>query len=123
MKNLLDNKFISGLLLVFVSVYASLIAPNLPKPINNLLDTIVGRIVILFLIGFASSNNVELSLIIAILYVITLQYLNKENFKEHSKKVKKSKKSKQLSGGKWVDAKIQLKVHKHKFKNEHSHNK
>ena len=57
------------------------IAPKLPKRVFNVLNSVLGRIIMVFLIGFMSSNNIQLSLIIATLYVITLTYLNKENFR------------------------------------------
>ena len=92
---MLDNKNVSTIITLCLALYAGLAAPALPNEIILFFDTVLGRILLVFLIGFTASKNIEVALMVAVAFVVTLHVLNQrsieqyqsfkylENFKDH----------------------------------------
>ena len=87
--NVLNNKTFSVIISLLLVLYAGLAAPALPNQVILFFDTAVGKVLFLFLIGFVASRNVQVALMVAVAYVITLhianqrateQYLNYRTF-------------------------------------------
>lgn len=72
-----DNDYVSGFLIVFMIVYASMIAPKLPLSVAKLFDYTWFKLLLLFLIAFISKKNPKVALFSAIALVITIIVLNK----------------------------------------------
>ena len=70
---ILDNKYIAGVLKLFLILYASIIAPSLPPAIEMFLMNPAVRVSAIFLIVFLSNKDIELSLLIAIGLILSLQ--------------------------------------------------
>lgn len=79
-KSLLDNQYVSGTLIVFLIVYASMIAPKLPERILKLFDHILVKLVMLFLIVYLMKKNVTVALVASIALVVTVIALDNLNF-------------------------------------------
>lgn len=101
--SLFNNKTFTTVVSLTLALYAGLAAPALPDSIVYFFDSIVGKLLFLFLIGFVASRNVQVALMIALAFLITLYVANKratekflnygyiENFydSEHSEHLKK----------------------------------
>ena len=95
MNNILNNNFVIGFVSLFLTLYATLIAPKLPNNVIQFFDTIIGKLFFLFLIAFFSSKNIQISIMIALAYTITLHIANKNNTEEYIDFVKNYNKSKE----------------------------
>ena len=86
-KNLLDNDYVKGFIVIFVILYAGIIAPPLPNIIKKIFDNVLGKIVILSLIAYYVSDfydkNNRISIGIAILLTILYLFLSNVSLTEN----------------------------------------
>ena len=75
-KYLLDQKYINTAVYLFLILYAGLAAPKLPSYISKLFNNAVFRVIILFLIAYLASKDVEAAILVSVGLVITLMTLN-----------------------------------------------
>ena len=75
--SLFDNKTFTTVVSLTLALYAGLAAPALPDSIIYFFDTIVCKLLFLFLIGFVASRNVQVALMIALAFLVTLYVANK----------------------------------------------
>jgi hypothetical protein len=83
-KMLLDNKTLTIVLSMLIVLYSALAAPALPNNVILFFDTWYGKLLFMFLIAFVASHNVQVALVIAILFLILLNMATKlevEKFK------------------------------------------
>lgn len=81
--NTLNNKTFSVVVSLILVLYAGLAAPALPNQVIQFFDTMLGKVLFLFLIGFVASRNVQVALMVAVAYVVTLHIATQrstENF-------------------------------------------
>lgn len=71
------NKTFSTVISLILALYAGLAAPALPNSVILFFDTWFGKILFMFLIGYVASRNVQVALMIAVAFVITLHIANK----------------------------------------------
>lgn len=85
MANLLDNEFIAVVVALFVVLYAlNLGKMKLPDYIKNLFNNTLFRIVFLsLLLVYRFDNAPHVALTVALVFVLTLDYLNTEQVKEN----------------------------------------
>lgn len=76
------NQYISAALTIFLIVYASMAAPQLPEYIARLFDNMWFKLLILFLIAYSAQRNPTIAIIAAIGLMVTLQVLNRYKFNE-----------------------------------------
>lgn len=74
--NLVNNNYVASILILFITLYSSYVAPVLPDRILNLFNTNFSKIILCFLIAYTASRNIRISLIISILFIITIHYAN-----------------------------------------------
>lgn len=97
----LNNEYLIGVLVIFCVIYASQYRPNLPNWIVKLFKNDIFRVVylsLLLMIPFEKSPHV--ALIVALVFVITLHYINsQENYENFNllESYKNSSKSNQSS--------------------------
>lgn len=72
----------STILTIFLALYAALLGPELPKSIKNLFNNTIFRIIVLFLVVYKGNKDPRLSIMIAIAFVLTLDYLHVMDTKE-----------------------------------------
>jgi hypothetical protein len=85
MDNMLDqifglpykNKFTGALLPLFLIVFGAFAAPNLPTPLAKLYDQMWFKVLAMFLIAYMSTKNQTVSIIAAVVVLISLQALSK----------------------------------------------
>jgi hypothetical protein len=79
----LENQYVSGALSILLILYASSVAPKLPEGVAKLLDNIVVRAVVFFLIVYLTQKNATLALIVSIVVLVSLMALSRNrNSKE-----------------------------------------
>jgi multisubunit Na+/H+ antiporter MnhF subunit len=80
-----SNKYTSSLLSLFLVLYGGLAAPKLPKKVLELFNKDIVKIVILALIVYSSQKDTRLSIMIAVVLLITMNTLsNREMFEGFS---------------------------------------
>jgi hypothetical protein len=89
-KMLTSNKMTTAIVSLLIVLYSVLAAPSLPNSVILFFDTWFGKLLFMFLIAFVASHNVQVALVVAILFFVILNLATKlevENFiaekKEH----------------------------------------
>lgn len=78
----LENKYVNGILTLFIVLYASMIGPELPKVVKNMFSNTIFKMFILFLVIIMGSTDPKLAIIIAIAFVLTMDFLYVHDTKE-----------------------------------------
>ena len=82
-KMILDNKTVTVVISLLLAIYAGLAAPALPNSVILFFDTWYGKILFMFLIAFVASHNVQIALMVAVVFFVILHLatqLEVENF-------------------------------------------
>lgn len=82
-----NNKTFTTVVSLLLALYAGLAAPALPNNVILFFDTLVGKVLMVFLIGYLASKNTQMAIMLAVAFVVTLNLANNykllENFTEH----------------------------------------
>jgi hypothetical protein len=70
-KNTLDNVYVSGLVKIFIILYAALAAPMLPKWIARLFHQPAFQIVFFALIAYTATKDLSISLLLALAFFVS----------------------------------------------------
>ena len=81
--SLLDDEKFATVTSLVIALYAGMAAPALPDSVVLFFDTIVGKLLFLFLIGFMASRNIIVALMIAVAFVVTLHVVNQRNTEKY----------------------------------------
>ena len=79
---ILDDKYVSTVLSIFLALYAGLARPELPNFILKLFDNQVFRILVLSLIAYRANRDPQLAIMIAVAFTVSLNMLSERNMKE-----------------------------------------
>tara|TARA_Y100000385_G_scaffold234513_1_gene247824 strand:+ start:317 stop:931 length:615 start_codon:yes stop_codon:yes gene_type:complete len=82
LKNAFSNKYFSTSVSVVLALYAGALAPALPNKLIEIADTLLGKIIFVFLIGYLSTKNIQLSIMVAVAFAVTLTVVNKNRINE-----------------------------------------
>lgn len=74
--SLLDNDNFATVTSLVIALYAGMAAPALPDNVVLFFDTVVGKLLFLFLIGFVASRNLRVALMVSVAFVVTLHVVN-----------------------------------------------
>lgn len=108
-KMILDNKTVTIVISLLLAIYAGLAAPALPNSVILFFDTWYGKILFMFLIAFVASHNVQIALMVAVVFFVILHLatqLEVENFlanREHFQDGESSKASLSDDDKKFLD--------------------
>lgn len=78
----LDNEYVSTSIILFLVVYASLVAPKLPNDIIKLFDYTIVKLLFFFSIVFISRKNASIALVASLALLMSVMVLNKVKFEE-----------------------------------------
>jgi hypothetical protein len=78
----LDNIYIEALVVLFLSCYAGMILPNLKMESNEFLRSDLFRIIGVFLVAYLSSHSFTISLVLAIVLIMTINHFNELELNE-----------------------------------------
>lgn len=73
----LDNKYVAGMVRVFLILYASLVAPKLPSGLAKLFQNSVFKVLVLFLIVYVGMKDPTVALLVAVGFTVSMVTLNK----------------------------------------------
>jgi len=74
-----NNKYVSTAITIMLGLYAALLGPELPQTVRNLFENTIFKMVILFLVVVRGNKDPQMALMIAVAYVLTLEYLQKQD--------------------------------------------
>jgi hypothetical protein len=66
------NKYLSAALVLFLILYAGIAAPKLPRAVESLFDNVIVKLIIIFLIVFASGYSPTVAIATAVAFLVTL---------------------------------------------------
>ena len=73
--NLFQNKNVTAVVSLLLALYSGLAAPALPNDVLHFFDSTPGKLVFIFLIAFVASKNVEIAVMMAVAFTVTLTLL------------------------------------------------
>jgi len=76
------NPYFATTITIILTVYASLASPNLPNFLKKLFDNSIFKILIISFIAYRANKNPQLSLLVAVCFVVTLNFLAEKDNKE-----------------------------------------
>jgi hypothetical protein len=90
----LRNPYVMAILKVTIALYAAQIAPKLPNFVSTMLNNTFVKIILITLIVYLSEKDLQLALMLAVLYVVVINVLSGrgilESFSNYSKEYKPS---------------------------------
>lgn len=84
-----DNKYVSTGITIMLGLYAALLGPNLPPFVQKLFTNTIFRICVLFLVVVSGNKDPKLAIMIAIAFVLTLDFIYAQQAKEAFGNIKK----------------------------------
>jgi len=79
---LFSNKTFTTVVSLILALYAGAAAPALPNSIIQIFDTIIGKMLLIFLIGYTASKNIQIALMLAVAFTVTLTVATKAKINE-----------------------------------------
>jgi hypothetical protein len=79
---MLSNTYVMAILKVTIALYAAQLAPKLPSSVSTLLNNTFIKILAIALIVYLSEKDLQLALMLAVLYVISTNVLSGRGFLE-----------------------------------------
>jgi len=81
-KTTFSNEYSSTIATMFLVLYGGLAAPKLPQFVVNLFDNPIFRLIVLSLIVYKGNKDPKFSIMIAVVFTMTLNIINKQTFLE-----------------------------------------
>lgn len=78
----IKNNYFSGALTVFLVLYGSMARPQLPEFVATLFETAVFRLLVLALIAYISTKDLQVALLVAVAFTITMNLLGEQRVAE-----------------------------------------
>lgn len=75
---LIQNTYLASILSIFLAMYGPRLQPKLPNSVRNVFDNHIFRVLVIFLITYLSSTNIQLSITITIIFLVTLNLLHND---------------------------------------------
>ena len=88
---ILDNKYISAMIGLFLALYAGLAAPKLPKYITIYFDNPMFKLGVMFLIAYMATKDPPVAIIASVALLVSLQTLSSQKTTDKVVKAVKSK--------------------------------
>ncbi len=80
--DIVNNKYVSTAITIGLGLYAALLGPNLPTFVKDLFKNTLFRILILFLVVVRGNKDPKMAIMIAVAFVLTLDYVYVRDAKE-----------------------------------------
>lgn len=84
-----NENIIYTIIVIFLVLYGKLARPQLPVSLERLLQTGIGKTIILAIIAYQSNNNLKLSVIMSIGFIFIMDFLSQEEIEESYKNLEK----------------------------------
>jgi hypothetical protein len=79
---LLQHNYVSATLSLFLALYAALASPQLPDGIAKMFENAGFRMIIMALVVYMSSKKLDVAIMIAVAFTVTMNMLNEKNVAE-----------------------------------------
>uniref|UniRef100_A0A6C0IY42 Uncharacterized protein n=1 Tax=viral metagenome TaxID=1070528 RepID=A0A6C0IY42_9ZZZZ len=76
---LLKNTYMASLLSIFLAMYGPRLQPKLPSQLRNVFNNDLFRVLVIFLITYMASKNIELAITITVIFLVTLNLLHNDH--------------------------------------------
>ena len=83
MSDFMQNPYVSATLVLFLILYSSLARPDLPDFVMSLFNNAIFRMLMLFLIAYIAVANVQVAILVAIGFTITMMLLSERKMAEN----------------------------------------
>lgn len=84
---LMNNTLFSTFITVFLCIYGALIGPRMPKFVITLFNNFIFKILIISIIAYRANKNPQLSLLFAIIFVLTINAITDNEHLEAFKQI------------------------------------
>ena len=78
----LQNNYVSAVLSLFLALYAALARPQLPEPVAKMFENAGFRLVVMALVVYMSSKKLDLAIMVAVAFAVTMNMLNEQRVAE-----------------------------------------
>jgi hypothetical protein len=95
LREVFDNEYFSTTVTLALGLYASLLGPELPDAVKKLFTNTIFRILILFLVVVRGNKDPKMAIMVAVVFVLTLDYIYAKSAKEAFKSVENMKNTNQ----------------------------
>ena len=99
-----NNKYVTTAITIGLGLYAALLGPNLPNFVKDLFTNTLFRILVLFLVVVRGNKDPQMSIMIAIAFVLTLDYIYVKDAKETFKMIEGMRSDAECPHGSHYDA-------------------
>lgn len=76
---LIENTYLFALLTLIITMYGPRLAPTLPASIKDLFGNTLFRTLMIFLLVFMSKQNLKVSIVITVIYLVIQGMIDKDN--------------------------------------------
>ncbi len=83
----INNKYVSTAITIGLGLYVALLGPELPSFVKDLFQNTLFRILILFLVVVRGNKDPKMAIMIAVAFVLTLDYIYVKETKEAFKTI------------------------------------
>jgi len=78
----LNNKYLSTFIILFIALYAGLVAIKIPKYWTCILDSHIFKLIVIITIGYIMTKNCSIAIVLAIAFYMTMNTLNKHKIND-----------------------------------------
>ena len=78
----LSNTYVNAGASLFLVMYASMARPQLPEVVVGLFDNVFFRLAVLTLVLYTSNHSLQLSVMVAVAFTVTMNMLNEQKIAE-----------------------------------------
>jgi len=82
LSSIIENKYVSTTLSLFLGMYAALARPAFPPVLKKLFDNPIFRVFVLFLVDYSSQKDPQLAIMVAVAFTVTINLLSEQEVKE-----------------------------------------
>jgi len=82
LQEVFDNKYVSTGITIALGLYTALLGPELPQFVKDLFQNTIFRILVLFLIVVRGNKDPKMAIMIAVAFILTLDYIYVKSAKE-----------------------------------------
>ena len=79
---LFENKTSKTIITLILALYASAVAPALPNNIILFFDSVLGKLLFIFLIAYVASRDVQVAIMLAVAFIITLTVIDRRRIEQ-----------------------------------------
>ena len=77
-RNILQQPLVATIIAILTTLYGGLVAPPLPNFIKKIFNNVIGRTIWLILILYYTTNNINVAILVSIVYTIIISNLHTE---------------------------------------------